>query len=212
MCECILGGILWLTLVAAQEAPASAGPSAPRPDAVRATLRLSNGETLRGWLNLTPGKKLKVWDRSLNTYREFALGEMERIEVQVMATRTEREWYFKEEGNPEKVYTGRVYPRLDFSFAITLSDRRVVLCDIHNGQPLYLVQDDGTRTRFLLQPHLRGEIGQTARQVVHPKEILLGADSDEAVSVNDRSPKRAEEPSADTSGRAVSDIEKSRTH
>jgi len=193
-----LGMACLVGVLGAGRAGAEADRRAPRPDAVPATVVLSNRKTLAGWLHLTPSKRLRVWDCEGRTYRDLSLREVERIEVKVEARRSEREWYFKEEGNPEKVFTGRVYPRLDFSFVLTLRDGRRLTCDLHSGQPLYLVMDDGTRKRFILQPHLRGEIGQTHGRLIYPKEILLGVEKGKEKR-SDEEAARTVEPTGDTS-------------
>ena len=126
------------------------------------------------------GRKLKVFDEGTQQYREFSLSELSKLQVRVTRRRTEREWQFKEEGSAEKIFSGRTYPRLDFVLILTLKNKKSLKCNVAKGTPIYLKDAKGKRKRFLIQPHLKGEIGQTYKDLVYVREILLDAPQEAA--------------------------------
>jgi len=153
---------------------ASTARGAAPPDAVDATIVLSNKKKLSGRTHLTRGKLLRLFDPKHKQYRDFKLNEFSRITANCTRKRVESEWYFKEEGNPEKVYTGRSYPRLDFTLTATFKKNgRKLTFNIPKGQPIYLQPAKGKKKRFILQPFLRGKVGQTPKQLVYIKEIVF---------------------------------------
>ena len=159
----------------AKERPAPiARREAVRPDAREGMVLLSNDERVSGKLYLTRGKRLRAWDVQQKKYRDIALSELSLIEVRVAQERVEREWRFREEGSAEKVFTGRSYPRLDFTMTLQLTDGRRLEYRMTMGTPLYVQTPDGKRRRFLLQPHLKGEMGQTAGDLVYVKQVVFG--------------------------------------
>ena len=151
---------------------AGAECATPR-DAVEGTVVLSTGETISGKVFLTRGKRLRVYDDAQQCYRDFKLKKFSRLAINVKRQRMEREWRFKEEGNPEKVYTGRQYPRLDFTLTATLKNGRNLTSNIARGQPLYVQPVKGKRRRFLIQPHLQGKPEQTPGHLVYMKEVVF---------------------------------------
>lgn len=160
-----VAGLLLATATARGAVPA---------DAVDATILLSNKKKLSGKTYLTRGKLLRLFDQKHKQYRDFKLNQFSRLTVNCTRKRVEREWYFKEEGNPEKMYTGRHYPRLDFTLTASLKkNRRKLIFNIPKGQPIYLQPAKGKKKRFILQPFLRGRVGQTPRQLVYIKEIIF---------------------------------------
>ena len=160
--------------VAKERSSPIARRKAARPDAVGGTVLLSNGERVAGKLYLTRGKRLRAWDVQQKRYRDIALSELSLIEVRVTRERVEREWRFREEGSDEKVFTGRSYPRLDFEMTLQLKDGPRLEYRAATGAPLYVQTPDGKRRRFLIQPHLKGEMGQTPEQLVYVKQVVFG--------------------------------------
>jgi len=188
-------------------APAAGNRPAPivrvRPARVAAregTIILSNKEQIHGQLSLTPGKRLRVWDTKRKRYRDIALAELSGIKVRVTRQRVEKEWRFKEEGNDEKVFTGRTYPRLEFGLTLTLGGKRRIEGRIARGTPLYLQPQKGKRRRFLIQPYMTGEAGRTAEQLVYLKEVVFGPPAKQEKKPSDQKPaapsKTQEEQSA----------------
>ncbi len=81
------------------------------PARVWGTLELSEGTRLQGWLSLTPGRPLEVFDLDAQEWREFAIHEIRGLRAAPRREELEREWRWKEYGKDEKVYTGRAYPK-----------------------------------------------------------------------------------------------------
>ncbi len=142
-------------------------------DARQAKITLASGATVAGKVYLTRGKRLRVWDPRQRRYRDFSISQLSRIEVRVTRERIEKEWRFKEEGSDEKVFTGRTYTRLDFDLRLTLAHGRRLDFKIAKGTPVYMETPQGKRRRFLIQPFMKGEVGQQRSQLVYPKEILF---------------------------------------
>jgi len=172
----------------------SAARGAVPADAVDATIALSNKKKIAGKIYLTRRKPLRLFDPKQKEYRDFKLSEFSRITLNCTRKRLEREWYFKEEGNPEKVYTGRTYPRLDFTLTATFKKKeRKLTFNIPKGQPIYIQPAKGKKKTFVLQPFLRGGIGQTPEQLVYVKEIVFARpdkqkkDAEEKTANDDRS-------------------------
>ena len=158
----------------------------PRKKApLQGTVFLSTGEKLFGRLSLTRGKKLRVYDDDKQEYRDTMLHQLAKLQIIVKRTRIEKEWRFKEEGSPEKVFTDRTYPRLDFIMILTFKDKKKkpLTCNIAKSMVLYLRDPDAKKDaqgrrkkpkRLFIQPHLKGEIGQKPSDLVHIKEIVFG--------------------------------------
>ena len=153
----------------------SGAEGAASGDVVPGTIILSTGEKICGEVFLTRGKRLRIWDLERELYRDFELKKIAQMRIKVKRQRIEKEWRFKEEGSPEKVFTGRFYPRLDFTLTLTLLNGKRVECNLVRGQPLYVQPPQGKKRRFILQPHLKGEVGQTPGLLVYPKEIVLAS-------------------------------------
>ena len=95
---------------------------APRaPGRVWGTVELSNGTRARGWLSLTPGRPLEVYDLDAKEWREFEIHQIARLRATPRREELEREWRWKEYGKDEKVYTGRAYPKRWLDHELVLS-------------------------------------------------------------------------------------------
>ena len=139
--------------------PGAPGRSAPR---VWGTVELSNGERAEGWISLTPGRPLEVYDLDAREWREFEIHEIGELRAAPRKEEIEREWRWKEYGKDEKVYTGRAYPKRWLEHVIVLRGR--------TGQ-------DGER----LGCHIRGAALYVTKE---PDRTAAGEerDSDEKVS------------------------------
>lgn len=172
----------WLLLLASVTAIVCAVPAAhgatPK-NALDGTITLSNKQKLTGKIFMTRGKMLRLFDPKYEEYRDFKLNKFSRITINCVRERIEREWYFKEEGNPEKIYTGRRYPRLDFTVTVTFKKGgRKLTSNIVRGQPIYIQPAKEKKKRYILQPYLRGEMGQMLEQLVYMKEIVFNKPED----------------------------------
>jgi len=138
------------------------------------TVTLSSGEKIPGRVSLTRGKPLLVRVPGQEAPLRIWLSEAARIDVVVAKKRIEPEWRFKEEGSNEKVYTGRTRPRLEFGLNILQRNGKTVEGEIAKGTTVFVETAEGKRRKRWLQPYVHGEYGQTARDVVYVKSIVLG--------------------------------------
>lgn len=158
---------------------AAAARAAAPGNALDGTIVLSNKHKLTGSIFMTRGKMLRLFDPNYEEYRDFKLEQFSRITVNCTRKRIEREWYFKEEGSAEKIYTGRRYPRLDFTVTVTLKKGgRQLTSNLVRGQPVYIQPPTGEKKRFLLQPYLRGKIDQTPEQLVYMTDVIFDTPED----------------------------------
>jgi hypothetical protein len=152
--------------------------AAPR-GSVEGMAETSAGEKLSGYVYMTGGKRLRVRDKKGELY-DIKLTKLKKLRINVIKIRIEKEWYFKEEGNPEKIFSGRTYPRIDFNLTLTFKTGKEVTYRIPRGQPIYVLPKEGKdgkppkKRRFILQPYVKGEIGQTPKDLIHLKEVVLG--------------------------------------
>jgi len=135
---------------------------------------LSTGEKIVGKVYMTRGKRLRVRDPKRKRPREVALTDLERLEVLVLKKRIERDWRFKEEGSPEKVFTGKTYPRLDFGLKLTFASGDVLEGLLVKGTTVYVEPPEGKRRRFILTRFVSDKetyMGKTPEQIVYLKEV-----------------------------------------
>ena len=192
------GGFLALMVAALASAQAAAqvNPFA-RPKAVGylpGAVYLSDGRIIVGGVRLTTDKSLHVFAPSRKRGLQIPLDTLNEIKVKVKKVRVEKEWRFKHSGSPEKVYTGKTYARLDYSFEFVFGNGETLAADLLLGTPVYVLPDGsppeeqkketpGTEPapprkprpmRLLLQPHQVGKVGTAAEDVLHIKRIVLG--------------------------------------
>ncbi|GAH98671.1 unnamed protein product, partial [marine sediment metagenome] len=101
---------------------APVGP--PARQARPATVVFSDGSKRSGQVWLTPGKRLKIFERAQEKYREFALADVVRIDVDPEKEVMERVWRWKEHAFDEKVYTGEAYPWRMYVTTLAVRDRK----------------------------------------------------------------------------------------
>ena len=178
MVAAVLAGLLGTALLAGEEAPPqSARPPSPLVPAVgpvrearRATVVYSDGKKRTGLLWLTPGKRLKIFDRAQQEYREFSLRELAAIKVDPEQEVVERVWRWKENASDEKVFTGETYPWRLYVTALTVRDAQgkqsTVTGDL-SGE-LYLEEKAGEKPmRILLYRRQKGDVGEGLSQLVY---------------------------------------------
>jgi hypothetical protein len=100
---------------------------------------------------------------------------IKRIEVTVQWERMDKEWRFKEAGNPEKIYTGREYPVRMLEWRLVLRNDHEIVGHIL-GQPLY-VSEGGRAERFILHQRDKGEMGQALKDLVYVKRVEFGPEA-----------------------------------
>lgn len=130
----------------------------------------SDGKRRTGLLWLTPGKRLTIFDRAQQTYREFTLQELVAIRVDPEQEVVERVWRWKENASNEKVFTGETYPWRLCVTTLTVRDaegkQATVTGDL--SAALYLEEKPGEKpVRVLLYRRQKGETGQALSDLVY---------------------------------------------
>jgi hypothetical protein len=163
---------------------AGQGPASPftegaeavvRKDAVPGVIELSDGRKLPGKIYTTRGRRLKIYNLKREVYEYVPVAALKQIEVTVEWERMDKEWRFKEAGNPEKIYSGREYPVRSLVWTLTLRNDHAIAGHIL-GQPLY-VEEGGKAQRFLLHQRDKGEMGQTLKDLVYVRRVAFGPEA-----------------------------------
>jgi len=150
--------------------PARGGPS--RADAVPGYVELSTGLKVPGFIYTTRAKRLKVYNIRRKVYEYVPVPALRSVEVVVEWQREEKQWRFKEAGNPEKVYTGRSYPVRSLAWRLTLRNGHEVLGHML-GEPIY-AEHNGKRERFILHQRDKGPLDTTLKDLVYVRRIEFG--------------------------------------
>jgi hypothetical protein len=188
LCAPLLLLFLLTAAVAQAEEPPAINPFGEKPtvreDALPGYVELSDGSIHPGRLYLTRDKLLQINDEQAQRQREVPLSAVTQIDCAVKREWMEQEWRFKEAGNDEKVFTGRVYPAREYIHTITLRDKRTIsggLSGIVYLQPLEyspgVVREDQARLppqRYVLNKRQKGKIGEALKSLVYVKLIRLG--------------------------------------
>jgi len=170
-----------ITIIDDEPAPPASNPFsggadvAGRKDAVPGCVELSDGRLVAGRIYTTRGKYIKIYNlaREMNEY--VPVPAIKRIEVTVQWERMDKEWRFKEAGNPEKIYTGREYPVRMLEWRLVLRNDHEIVGHIL-GQPLY-VSEGGRAERFILHQRDKGEMGQALKDLVYVKRVEFGPEA-----------------------------------
>lgn len=166
-----------------------------RKDAVPGAITLSDGRVLPGRIYTTRAKRLKVFNLAEQRYEYVPVPACVRIEAVVEWERIDREWRFKEAGNPEKVYTGRTYPLRMLAWRLTLRNGHQITGHIL-GQPLY-VTEGGAAERWILHARHKGPMGGSLEALTYIRRVDLG---------------RAAQAAARAEGAGAGDTEEKITH
>jgi len=149
-----------------------------RKDAVPGYVELSSGVKVPGKIYTTRAKRLKIYNLRREMYEYVPVPALMRIEAAVEWERMEREWRFKEAGNPEKIYSGREYPARKVAYTLTLRNGHTIYGHIL-GQPLY-VEDGGAAVRHILHDRGKGRMGETLADLVYVRRVEFGPEAYEA--------------------------------
>jgi len=167
-----------------EQAPSSGNPTNPfgsgkqavrRKDAVPGYIELSNGVKHPGRIYTTRAKRLKIYNLKRKIYEFVPVPACKQIDVIVEWERMDRQWRFKEAGNPEKVYTGRAYPLRMLAWRLTLRNDHQIVGHIL-GQPLYATHD-GKAERFLLHKRDKGPMGAKLEDLIYIRRVVFGPDA-----------------------------------
>ena len=152
--------------------PFERGDVLARRDAVPGHIELSSGRKVPGKICTTRGRRLKVFNLDRREYEFVPVPALERIEAVVEWERMERQWRFKEAGNPEKVYSGGEYPARKLAWRLTLRNGHRITGHIL-GQPLYVARE-GEPQRWVLHDRQKGEAGATLADLVYVRRVEFG--------------------------------------
>jgi len=189
----VIAAAVALLLAAAASAQTANEPPNPfaqvrpqRTDAVPGFVELSDGTKIRGKIYLTRGHYLHIYDPKVERFRDVPLSAAKEVRCVVEKEWMEKEWRFKENANDEKVYTGRQYPARIYVHEIELKRGGVIRGPLSGvvyvlpdpGQDELVKKlrgtDDSTRPlRFLLHKRHKGQIGQSLKDLVYVKRIVL---------------------------------------
>ena len=169
-----------ITFVDGDEDQEGDGPPSPfergeilaRRDAVPGYIELSSGRKIPGKICTTRGRRLKIFNLQREAYEFVPVPAIEHIEAVVEWERTEREWRFKEAGNPEKVYSGREYPARKLAWRLTLRNGHQITGHIL-GQPLYVARE-GDPERWILHDRQKGDVGATLAGLLYIRRVEFG--------------------------------------
>ena len=161
---------------AAAASPFATGKQAVhRKDAVPGYIELSDGVKRPGRIYTTRAKRLKIYNLKRKIYEFVPVPACKQIDVILEWERMDRQWRFKEAGNPEKVYTGRAYPVRMLAWRLTLRNDHQIVGHIL-GQPLYATRD-GKAERFLLHKRDKGPLGAKLEDLIYIRRVVFGPDA-----------------------------------
>jgi len=148
----------------------------PARQARPATVVFSDGTKWVGEVWLTPGRRLKIFDRTQESYREFALAEVVRVDVDPEKELMEPIWRWREHASDEKGYTGEVYPWRQYVTTLTVRDRRGRPFTVTGDMTALLYfQNDPEKKPIRLVIHRRhkGGVGQTLQDLVYVTAVVF---------------------------------------
>jgi len=152
-----------------------AGGAAGRKDAVAGCVELSSGEKLPGRIYTTRAHRLRIFNLKREIYEDVPVAAVQAIETIVEWERVDKEWRFKEAGNPEKIFTGRSYPVRQLAWRLTLRGGHEIVGHIL-GQPLY-VEDGGRERQLILHMRDKGPMGAELKDLVYIRRVDFGPEA-----------------------------------
>lgn len=164
--------------------PASGKPAAnpfgapggvARKDAVPGYVELSTDLKVPGWIYMTRAARIKIYNLRREVYEYVPVPALKRIETTVEWARMDKEWRFKEAGNPEKIYSGREYPVRKVAYTLTLRNDHKIVGHIL-GAPLY-VDHNGKVERFILHDRDKGPMGSPLADLKYIKGVEFGPEA-----------------------------------
>jgi len=186
-----------ITFMEEDEEPRAAAPKNPfageggaagRRDAVPGCVELSSAEKVPGRIYTTRARRIRIFNLEREIYEDVPVPAILKIEAIVEWERVDKEWRFKEAGNPEKIYTGRSCPVRQLTWRLTLRGGHQIVGHIL-GQPLY-VDDGGKPRQFILHMRDKGPMGSELKDLVYVRRIEFGPEAyDRAVGAKQVSPR-----------------------
>ncbi|MFW5798789.1 MAG: hypothetical protein ACOCXX_03940 [Planctomycetota bacterium] len=176
--RCISSLFVLVLLAGAAWCPADEDPPNPfgkprteRQDARPATVTFSDGKVLEGDFYLTHGKPFHVFDTKRNAFRDVPADAVTRIDVEVERERMEKEWRFLEHANDEKVFTGKTYPMRKYVTTLEIVTGAKIRGNL--STLMYVKDAQGKVHRLFINKRDKGEPGQTLKDLVYIKSIVL---------------------------------------
>ena len=174
MRKAILAVIMFLfavSITAGAGAEIKANPT-PKPDTSneKDVITYSDGRVLVGKLFMRGAAQIKMFVPERKTYVSVALSDIDRIKVEVEKATMEKVWRFKEEGSPEKIFTGEEYPlhyyitHITLRNGVTFSSHFTTVFNLKRGSKL---------TRVFLVTKQRGSTIQNLSDLVYVKSIAF---------------------------------------
>jgi hypothetical protein len=193
---------LLVALSLGAEEPKPVSPFAPnvqaplRTDARPGVVTMSDGKATKGLVMFTRGRKLEIFEEARQKWHALDLSDIARLDNEVVKEEKEREWRFKEGGNDEKVYTGRVFIDHKYRMNITLADGKTKVSGRIRGMAMYLQPAGEDPQRILLHSDFRGQFGGDVKELIYFKSMVLDAPSTSKPDEKPAEKKEASEPSA----------------
>jgi hypothetical protein len=148
----------------AEDTEATPNPT-PAAQAVegRDIVTFSDGKTLTGQVFFKGVNKVRVFNEEQNNYIDLAVSDIAIIDVTVEKATMEKVWRFKEEGSPEKIFTGEEYPLHYYVTTFTLTNG--TMFDTHFASVLYLRSKEGGKEHDIQLFCLLKQAGTTTQQL-----------------------------------------------
>jgi hypothetical protein len=146
-----------------------------RQDAVPGYVELSTGLKVPGLIYTTRAARIRIYNLQREVYEYVPVPALKGIETAVEWERMDKEWRFKEAGNPEKIYSGREYPVRKVAYTLTLRNDHTITGHVL-GAPLY-VDHNGTVERFILHDRDKGPMGSTLAELKYVRRVAFGPEA-----------------------------------
>jgi hypothetical protein len=151
--------------------PAGVFKSTEEDRSRQAIIELSDGRSVRGRINTTAEKPLRVWVEDRKEYQDVPFELIQTIEANVLWERDEPEWRFAANGSDVKEYTGKTYPGRETNYKLTLTNGQTIEGGVVAA--LTIVTETGSED-FVLHKRDKGSVGQALGQLVYVKRVEFG--------------------------------------
>jgi len=152
--------------------PFGRGDRFGRGDALPGVVVLSDDEILAGGIHTTRDRNWEVWVESEQRWRHIPPLAVLSVRAVVLEEKMDREWRWKEMGSDEKVDTDRTRPTRRLQWRFHLIDDSHVTGTI-KGQPLWVESAGKRRGPFVLHERSAGKYGQTLKDLIYVKEVVI---------------------------------------
>jgi len=156
-------------------------PRVRRPDALPGVVELSNGKQMPGLIYTTRDKNWELYVEADRTWHRIPPITVLSMTAVVDEEEMELEWRWTAMGVDERVYTGNSYPSRRLSWKIKLIDGTTLHGAI-KGQPVFIDLAGTVTGPLVLNERLKGENGQTQKDLVHVKQIVISRRMMDAVA------------------------------